>query len=552
MKKAINKHHHPSYLILILSLLSLAACSGSGVSLFSTIIDPTVTPNLASSLSQTPLIAQFDKTTDVLPTATEVRSNTLTLPPPDIASLTPTFQPVDLVSSTPTLKSTANADSATTPTPISTGTAQAFVPSKYTMSVMLDYTGHTLSNDETIHYFNSTGETLNSLVLAVEPNLWKDCFIPGSMTVNGQAISNFTLDGDRLEIQLPVPLAPQGTFDLFIHYDLHLPAADVYHVFGYNDYQTNLVDWYPFIVPFVSGQGWLLHPPANVGEHLVYDVENVDLTLHLTDLNLHAVIAASGPAETITFGWRYRMSSVRSFAFSISSGFKIASTKVNGVTVKSYFFAGESAQGQTVLTEVAKAVATYEALFGPDPYTSLSIVESPFYDGMEYDGLFFLSRDYYMAENGTVLNNLIDIAVHETAHQWWFGLVGNDQALEPWLDEALSTFSERLFYEKNYPMVNAWQSFRIDAYNPTGWVDTDIYHGVDFRTYANAVYLRGAQFLQALRERVGDDVFFAFLKDYASQMAGNRATSDDFFRILRQHTSMDISDLISGFFQNPH
>jgi len=46
---------------------------------------------------------------------------------------------------------------------------------------------------------------------------------------------------------------------------------------------------------------------------------------------------------------------------------------------------------------------------------------------MEYDGLFFLSRDYYTAENGTVLNNLIDIAVHETAHQWWFGLVGNDQ-----------------------------------------------------------------------------------------------------------------------------
>ena len=113
------------------------------------------------------------------------------------------------------------------------------------------------------------------------------------------------------------------------------------------------------------------------------------------------------------------------------------------------------------------------------------------------------------SENGTVLNNLIDIAVHETAHQWWFGSVGNDQALEPWLDEALATYSERLFYEQNYPDVTAWQAFRIDAFTPTGWVDTDIYHGVDFRTYANAVYLRGAQFLQALRGRVGDEAFFA-------------------------------------------
>ena len=205
-----------------------------------------------------------------------------------------------------------------------------------------------------------------------------------------------------------------------------------------------------------------------------------------------------------------------------------------------------------MLDEVAKALTTFDSLYGPDPYPSLSIVESPFYDGMEYDGLFFLSRDFYIAENGTVLNNLVDIAVHETAHQWWFGSVGNDQAMEPWLDEALATYSERLFYEQNYPDVNAWQAFRIDAYNPSGWVDTDIYHGVDFRTYANAVYLRGAQFMQALRGRVGDEAFFAFLKDYATQMAGKRATSADFFRVLRQHTSVDISDLIAEFFQNPH
>ena len=128
----------------------------------------------------------------------------------------------------------------------------------------------------------------------------------------------------------------------------------------------------------------------------------------------------------------------------------------------------------------------------------------------------------------------------------------NDQAMEPWLDEALATYSERLFYEQNYPDVNAWQAFRIDAYNPSGWVDTDIYHGGDFRTYANAVYLRGAEFLQALRGRLSDEVYFAFLKDYAAQMAGKLAISSDFFRILRQHTNKDISDLLSNYFQNPH
>jgi len=51
---------------------------------------------------------------------------------------------------------------------------------------------------------------------------------------------------------------------------------------------------------------------------------------------------------------------------------------------------------------------------------------------------------------------------------------------------------------------------------------------------------------------VGDEAFFAFLKDYAVQMAGKRATSVDFFRILRQHTGADISDILSAYFRNSH
>jgi hypothetical protein len=520
--------------------LLLVACNGPEPSFQSTIVGPTVTPNLDPSPTLTPFSPQVI-----------------------IAANTPAPSLKGTDTSTPTLSTTLTALSSPTPQavfitdippsvmPLPSGPIPTFIPSKYYLSVMLDYADHLLTADETIHYQNSTGENLNSLVLAVEPNLWKGCFVPGSLTANGLPVT-FDLNNDKLEILLPAALSPNDAVDLFMNYDLHLPAADVYHVFGYNEYQTNLVDWYPFIVPFLPGQGWLLHPIANVGEHLAYDVESFDMTLHMTDPNLVAVIAASSPAEIISFGYRYHLENVRSFVFSVSSGYKTASTKVNGVTVKSYFFNSESAQGKAVLAEVAKALTIFDQLFGADPYPSLSIVESPFYDGMEYNGLFFLSRDYYLAENGTVLNNLIDIAVHETAHQWWFGSVGNDQAMEPWLDEALATYSERLFYERNYPEVTAWQVFRIDAYNPVGWVDTDIYNGVDFRTYANAVFLRGAQFLQALRGRMGDEAFFAFLKDCATQMAGKLATSTDYFRILRQHSSVDISDLISEFFQYPH
>jgi len=100
--------------------------------------------------------------------------------------------------------------------------------------------------------------------------------------------------------------------------------------------------------------------------------------------------------------------------------------------------------------------------------------------------------------------------------------------------------------------VGWWWNFRVYDFQPTGWVDASIYDLGSFRPYTDAVYLRGAEFMEDLRVRVGDEAFFAFLKDYAAQMAYKRATAEDFFRILRQHTSADSSDILNSYFQNPH
>jgi aminopeptidase N len=83
-------------------------------------------------------------------------------------------------------------------------------------------------------------------------------------------------------------------------------------------------------------------------------------------------------------------------------------------------------------------------------------------------------------------------------------------------------------------------------------VDIRVYDGEGQRTYWNKVYLNGAHFLQDLRARVGDETFFAFIQDYLKQENGKIATSADFFRIFREHTATDISDLIAQYFQGSY
>jgi aminopeptidase N len=127
--------------------------------------------------------------------------------------------------------------------------------------------------------------------------------------------------------------------------------------------------------------------------------------------------------------------------------------------------------------------------------------------------------------------------------------VGNDQAYEPWLDEALATYSERLFYERYYPdALEWWWAYRIHYYQPAGWVDGSIYNPQGYRPYRDAVYLNGALFLEDLRGLIGDEAFFAFLNDYATTYAHQAASGGDFFNLLREHSQQDLEPLLSRYF----
>jgi aminopeptidase N len=228
-------------------------------------------------------------------------------------------------------------------------------------------------------------------------------------------------------------------------------------------------------------------------------------------------------------------------------------TSSGGAVIRSYYYPGYETQGLAILNAAVRAVGLWETQFAPFPYGSLSIVQADLNDGQEYDGLVFLATKFYNEYNGSARSNLVTIGVHEVAHQWWFGLVGSDQAMEPWLDESLALYSEAIFYKYIYPnSYDWWWNFRVNYFGPNGYVDTSIYDHASFRSYVNAVYLNGANFLEALNYRMGDDAFFAFLRDYCSRYSRGRATTYDFFAVARQNTTADISDLIAAYFRGSY
>lgn len=430
----------------------------------------------------------------------------------------------------------------------------------YNLHVLFDYHRATLETDALISFTHLAEEALDELELVIEANRYPGVFQLVSLAVNGAPVENYTLADNILLIPLETPVSQGSSMDIMVSYTLNLPAIpppDNYEkpqIFGFTEKQVNLVDWYPLLPPYIPGQGWLVHKPWFYGEYLALDTGNYQVVIELQNPPENLVIAASALPQINGDTYTYQLDQVRSFAWSASDVFQVFQDTVEGITVLSYAFPPYyTVGGEAALEYTRQALEHFIHIFGPYPYQSLSVVQADFLDGMEYTGMFYLSQGFYNLYDGTPATYLAAIAAHETAHQWWFSMVGNDQALEPWLDEAMCTYSERLYFESIHPeALEWWWSYRVQYYQPRGWINGGIYDYRGYLAYRDAVYLNGAMFLEELRQTVGDEAFFAFLKDYAAKKNSSLATAQDFFSILKLYTSADITGLLETYFgQSP-
>jgi hypothetical protein len=437
---------------------------------------------------------------------------------------------------------------------------------KYALEAWLDYAQHRLRVVERVDYPNTAGARLTALTLVVEPLRNPGVFQLGRIfDAEGQRVTNYRFEDLKLALPLTAPLDP-GEWAVFtLEYALQLPSlGGLPHSrpqpLSYNELQANFGDWYPYIPPYSPAEGWLAHPAAAVGEHLVYDPADFEVTLHLEGAQTALVIAASAQPDETGDGWQqFEQRAARSFAWSASPYYQTLTQTVQlaegrEAVALSYSFPYHRQAGESLLRTLVEALTLYSELFGVYPRAALTAVQADFLDGMEYDGLFFLSTDFYNWHKDTPEDFLTALGAHETSHMWWLGLVGSDQAREPWLDEALATYSERLYYERYYPAaLDWWWTWRVNYYEPSGPIDIQIYDLLaapqQWRLYRDPVYLGGALFLEELRQWMGDEGFFAALKEYARRYAYRQADGAGFLEIMRQHSSQDPAPVIEKYFK---
>jgi Peptidase family M1 domain len=419
---------------------------------------------------------------------------------------------------------------------------------RYVVIADMNYADHTVSVQQLIEYTNRSNDDLTEVVINVKPNIWPGVFTLKTVHMgSNEQEAIHELVQQRLTLQLPETLKSGCTISIKLSYQLNLPPIDVsgtnaYQGYlGYSSRQTNLGQWLP-VVAVHTQQEWISHPEIPIGEQDVLDTGDWDVTLKINDAPSTVSVAAPGMVELKSANeWHFSLSQARDFSLSVGENYRvIKNTSTSRVEIEVYNFEdallntdnGVIDSAAFALDTATKSLEMYEDLYGNYPLKRLAIVQGDFPDGMEFSGIVFVGGEYFRGFTGPN-SYLMMITAHEVAHQWWYARIGNDQAINPWLDEALATYNEYVFIEEYYPALKDWWwQFRVDRLSPEGFVNSTVYEFSSRRAYINAVYLRGVRMLDDLRNDLGTEAFFDWLRRYAAAGTGQIMTPEQFWSFL--------------------
>ncbi len=414
---------------------------------------------------------------------------------------------------------------------------------------------------EAVLFTNQEDTPLDAVYFRLYPNI-----------VGGRAtISNVTVDGEEVEtrleeldtslhVQLPELLELNSSVVLELDFSVEIPRemGEYYGLFGFFEDVLVLDTFYPMI-PVYDDEGWNAAVPQINGD-LTYN----DVAFYLVRVHAPAdlVVVASGvrlqrtvadDTQTLTFA----NGPARDFYLAASERFTVISENVGDTTINSYAFPEWQENSKAVLQSSVNALRSFNSRFGTYPYSEMDLMSTPMLAlGIEYPGAMGIALRLY--DQDEIIGGLPSrvylesVVAHEIAHQWFYNMVGNDQADEPWLDEALAQYATGLYYQDTYDSTAAesyrssWQSRwdRVDGADIPIGLPAGEYEGSE---YGAIVYGRGPIFISELADTMGIDVFDDFIKTYAQEFKWDIGTGETFKRLAEEKCDCDLSSLFDAW-----
>ena len=382
---------------------------------------------------------------------------------------------------------------------------------------------------------------------------------------------------DRTVLVVPLERAvqPGETVRVSIGWKAKIPRT-----FARTGFRGNfffIAHWFPKLGVFQADGSWNCHQ-FHAATEFFSDYGNYDVRMTVpTGWKVGATGVELGMIENGdgTSTHRYQQDQVHDFAWTTSPDYgevrrRFDHPGLKSVDIRLLYQPEHQGHVDRHFQATEAALKHYGLWFGEYPYGHLTVVDPAWRSGargMEYPTLYTCGTRYLNPPGG---GSPEGVTIHEAGHQFWYGLVGNNEFEHAWLDEGINTFSTARVFEVAYGkkahlsrffqgffpiMTPEIQSGRIlnsrrhrylaAARGEIQATPSYLYHP---STSGATSYTKTALWLLALERRLGWDVLKQILSTFFERSRFRHPTPEDFFRIANQVSPRDLSPFFEQVF----
>jgi hypothetical protein len=483
----------------------------------------------------------------------------------------------------------------------------------YQMNVRLDPDTKMLTGTSSILYRNNSPNALDKIYMYLYPNAfrsnesvygkeaqnfyfrplakeedggWIDIsefrILPQNASADAEAkVSAFKIDDTILEATLPAPLLPGEEVRLELAFKQKIKKFQDRS--GYRDNQFDFAQWYPKICVY-DEEGWHATPFHLLGE-FYGEFGTFDVTI---DVPFDYIVGATGVVTEGDPGWslvqvdtslaaaewdkkyagmqtaiaeqmkaqpRRRISfhaeNVHDFAWVTSPDFLYERGEYDGIPIHALFRSYAKSEWSKVVTERGRrALEWLSTKFGRYPYPQLTITHGLLGGGMEYPMLVMNASE----SEGLIL--------HEVGHIYFYGIFGNNEQKEAWLDEGFTSFQTQWYFEsrgqvneepgENKTWLQRHRPQDSDNASNRGWalnymtsgynepISLYSYKFKNGMSYGINAYTKGSIFFEMLRYVVGEETFDKICLEYFNRWALKHVNEARFKQVCEDVSGMEL------------
>jgi hypothetical protein len=476
----------------------------------------------------------------------------------------------------------------------------------YNIKARIDDKVQKLDGQLSLQYVNNSPDALTDIYF----NLYQNAFTPNSYLHNRRELSRletkfgenerlrggtvikdlqvnnkkveYTIDNTILHIKLDKPLQSGSIMKFDIEFTTYWDNDDQGNIrrrmktfrHGGKDNKEFLhfdgVHWYPRIAVYDRKFGWNINPHLGKEFYGDFGVFNVELSfpkeyvveatgklmnpeeVYPGDLRQRLDISnfkerkpysypikADGSYKT----WRYVAHNVHDFAFTADPTYRIGEVDYKGIQCIALAQEEHAYRWQETAAYVARLIETYSNDFGMYEYPKMVAADAR--DGMEYPMLTL---------NSGLWPGHRYVIAHEVGHNWFFGMIGNNETYRASLDEGFTQFLTAWSLRKEYKVtsrpngvddgvVYAGYMQHVSTENTARLnIHSDHFHSAQGHGGGyGQVYYKTATMLYNLQYILGDSLFLESMKNYVATWKFAHPYWEDFRQSIIDYTKADLN-----------